>query len=158
MRVGVLSDSHGDVGRVEQAVKTMGAVELVIHAGDFYRDALYLAAEFGLEVRAVVGNCDRYVPGPREELLEIGGSRIYLTHGHLYGVKQGLLRLDYRAREIGADIVIFGHTHVPLNEEIGGIHYLNPGSVAWPRIPGQYTCASMEIREGRCGVELFNLA
>lgn len=158
MWVGVLSDSHGDVGRAEQAVKAMGAVDLVIHAGDFYQDALHLRDELGIEVKVVVGNCDRCVPGPHEELLELAGHRIYLTHGHLYSVKQGLIRLAYRAREVEAEMVIFGHTHVPQNEEADGIHYLNPGSVAWPRIPGQFTYALVRLEPGiPANVELFTL-
>ena len=159
MWVGVLSDSHGDIGRVEQAVKAMGKVDMVIHAGDFYQDALYLASRAGVEVHGVVGNCDRSVPGPYEEVLELCGHRIYLTHGHLYGVKQGLMRLTYRVREVEAEMVIFGHTHIPQNEEVDGIHYLNPGSVAWPRIPGQYLYALMRLEPGvPITVDLFTLA
>jgi hypothetical protein len=136
----------------------MGDVSLVIHTGDFYQDALFLADQLGVEIHAVVGNCDRCVPGPQEEVLEICDHRIYLTHGHLYGVKQGLLRLDYRAREVRAELVIFGHTHVPQNEEVNGIRYLNPGSIAWPRIPEQFTYALMRLEPGvPVAVELFTL-
>jgi hypothetical protein len=159
MRVGVLGDSHGDLDLSKQAVRAMGAVDLLVHTGDFYQDALLLADQLGVEVHAVVGNCDRCVPGPREELLELAGHRIFLTHGHLYGVKQGLLRLDYRAREVGADLVIFGHTHVPLSEEFNGIRYLNPGSVAWPRLAGQCSYALIRLEPGMpVDTELFTLA
>ncbi|MGD0154414.1 MAG: metallophosphoesterase [Thermacetogeniaceae bacterium] len=158
MWVGVLSDSHGDVGQAERAVKAMGAVDLVIHAGDFYSDALYLADQFGIEVKAVTGNCDRCVPGPHEELLELEGHRIYLTHGHFYGVKLGLMRLADRVREVGAEMAIFGHTHMFRYEEVDGIRYLNPGSVAWPRIPGQFTYAIMKLEPGiPITVEQFTL-
>jgi len=158
MWLGVLSDSHGDVDRAKQAVKAMGDVDLVIHAGDFYQDALYLADQFGVDVHAVLGNCDRCVPGPHEEVLELCGHRIYLTHGHLYGVKQGLMRLAYRVREVDAEMAIFGHTHVPQNEEVDGIRYLNPGSVAFPRIPGQFTYALARLEPGvPVTVELFTL-
>jgi hypothetical protein len=136
----------------------MGAVDLVVHTGDYYSDALYLAEQFGVEVHAVVGNCDRCVPGPYEEVLDLCGHRIYLTHGHLYAVKQGLLRLDYRVREVGAEMAIYGHTHVPCDEEVNGIRYLNPGSVAWPRISGQYTYALMKLEPGTpITVEMFTL-
>ena len=148
MWVGVLSDSHGDVGRSEQAVKAMGAVDLVVHAGDFYQDALCLADRLGIDVHGVVGNCDRYGPGPQEEVLELCGHRVYLTHGHLYGVKQGLMRLAYRTQEVNAEMVIYGHTHVPQNEEVDGIRYLNPGSVALPRIRGHYTYALIKLEPG----------
>ncbi len=159
MWVGVLSDSHGDVGRAEQAVLAMSDIDLLVHAGDFYSDAMYLSDRFGIEVRAVIGNCDRCVPGPDEDLLEFEGHRIYLTHGHFYGVKQGLMRLSARVRDVGAEMAIFGHTHMFQDEELDGIRYLNPGSVAWPRIPGQCTYAIMKLEPGiPIAVELFTLA
>jgi putative phosphoesterase len=158
MWAGVLSDSHGDVDLAKQAVKAMGDIDLVIHAGDFYQDAFCLANQFGVKVHAVVGNCDRCVPGPHEEILELCGHRIYLTHGHLYSVKQGLLRLDYRVRELGAEMAIYGHTHMPQNEEVNGIRYLNPGSVAWPRLAGQSTYALMKLEpDAPIAIELFTL-
>lgn len=157
MRIGVLSDSHGNLRRAEQAVAEMGAVDLLIHAGDFYYDALRLGEIFGLEVKAVVGNCDRNVPGPVEELLEIHGHQIYLTHGHLYGVKYDLMRLYCRTLEVGAEIVIFGHTHIAQSEKIRGIYFLNPGSVAWPRIKRKYTYAILEFRASKHLVTIFDL-
>jgi putative phosphoesterase len=136
----------------------MGTVDLVVHAGDFYQDALYLTHRLGVDVHGVVGNCDRGATGPLEEILVLCGHRIYLTHGHLYGVKRGLMRLTYRVREVDAEMVIYGHTHVPQNEEVDGIRYLNPGSVAWPRIPGQSKYALMRLDAGvPIVVDLFTL-
>ena len=55
-------------------------------------------------------------------------------------------------------MAIFGHTHVPQNEEVDGIRYLNPGSVAFPRIPGQFTYALARLEPGvPVTVELFTL-
>lgn len=130
IRAGILSDSHGDLVLAKEAVQKMGQVDLLIHAGDYYRDALCLGELFGLGYKAVAGNCDRNYPGPEEEIFELGSYKIYLTHGHLFGVKMGLMRLYYRAVEIGADIVIFGHTHVAFNEKIDEIFFLNPGSIS----------------------------
>lgn len=157
MRVGILSDSHGDLRRAERAVAQMGAVDLLVHAGDYYRDALHLGKVFGIDVKAVVGNCDRSVPGPVEEILEIRGRRIYLTHGHLYGVKQGLLRLYYRTCEIGAEMVIYGHTHVARHGEIEGVYFLNPGSIARPRLQEKSTYAVLEFQASGYTVEIFEL-
>jgi putative phosphoesterase len=145
MRIGVLSDSHGSLRRAEQAVSLMGKIDLLLHAGDFYRDGLHLGRIFQVETKAVVGNCDRGTQGPVEEILEVADHRILLTHGHLYGVKFGLMRLYYRALEVEAGIVVFGHTHVPMAEEVEGVYFLNPGSVAYPRVKGKYTCAVLEI-------------
>jgi len=157
VRVGILSDSHGDLKRAKQAVAEMGPVDLLLHAGDHYRDAIRLGELYGIEIKAVAGNCDLNAPGPVEEVLEIQGRRIYLTHGHLYGVKHGLMRLFYRTCEVGAEIVIFGHTHAAQRGEIEGIYFLNPGSIARPRIAGKSTYAVLEFRAPGYTVEIFEL-
>lgn len=156
MRVCVLSDSHGKLKRAEQVVSEMGELDLLLHAGDYYEDALYLAETCGVEVKAVTGNCDRYATGPAEELLELGGYRIYLTHGHLFGVKHSLVRIYQRALDLGAAIVIYGHTHVPHQEWIENILFLNPGSITWPRSP-EYTFAVLELQSDGFSAEICEL-
>lgn len=157
MRVGILSDSHGNWDLAELAVDSMGGIDLLVHAGDYYRDALHLAEYSGVDVRAVTGNCDRSVSGPIEEIFEIDGWCIYLTHGHLYGVKHGSMRLYYRTLEVGADLVIFGHTHQPQHEQVGEVFFLNPGSVAWPRSKGKNSFAVLEFRDSGYKVEICEL-
>lgn len=145
MRIGILSDSHGKLKKAEQALQEMGNIDLLLHAGDYCEDALILGEAYRIKVKSVVGNCDRYAPGPTEELLEINSYKIYLTHGHLFGVKYSLDKLKKQAKRLGADIVIYGHTHVPHQEEIEGILFLNPGSITWPRIPGRHSYAVLEV-------------
>jgi putative phosphoesterase len=65
--------------------------------------------------------------------MEIAGKRILLTHGHLYGVKKGLLNLYYRGKEVEADLVVFGHTHAWTLEKMEDILLFNPGSASRPR-------------------------
>lgn len=157
MIIGILSDSHGDLELAEEAVSRMGGVDLLLHAGDYYHDALYLGERCGLPVRGVVGNCDRGVNGPQEELLELEGWRIYLTHGHLYGVKGGLLRLHFRARELGARIAVFGHTHVAQQEQVDGITLLNPGSIARSRLGDRGSFAMLELNESSFEIKIRQL-
>ncbi len=144
-----MSDSHGDLRQAERALKEMGEIFMLIHAGDYYRDGLRLGKLLGCEVVAVGGNCDRGKKGPPEEVLEVGGHRLFVTHGHLYGVKFGLMRLYYRALEVGADVVVFGHTHVPFSEEIEGIYFFNPGSITWPRGGKKATYGLLELAPGK---------
>ena len=66
-------------------------------------------------------------PYVREEIL--AGKRFFLTHGHLYGVKSDLTRVVYAARERSADILLYGHTHVPETDYEDGLYILNPGSI-----------------------------
>ncbi len=58
---------------------------------------------------------------------------MFLCHGDSYRVKYGLDMLEKKAKEVRADIVIFGHTHVPLNIKKDNILYINPGSLSLPR-------------------------
>jgi putative phosphoesterase len=64
------------------------------------------------------------------------GHRIYVAHGHRHGVHGGTKRLVKRARELGADIAVYGHIHVPDYGEEDGVLVINPGSVAKPRQEG----------------------
>ncbi len=128
MRVGVLSDTHGVLEQAARAVRQMGHIDALIHAGDFYVDALFLKSELKAPVYAVAGNCDYPSGGPEELTITLKGHKILITHGHLYRVKNGLQRLFYRALEMGVKAVIFGHTHVPLNLLENDTLFFNPGS------------------------------
>ena len=101
MRIGVISDTHRNLHLAREAIRAMGKIDLLIHAGDHYSDAIELAEEFGLEVKSVIGNCDFPGEGNAEELISIndGEFKIFVVHGHQYGVKSGLEKLYYRGLE-----------------------------------------------------------
>ena len=86
-------------------------------------------------VYQVAGNCDRYcAPQYACELLvcSVGGVKIFMTHGHRYGVKAGDEALLAAAREQGAQIVLYGHTHRAVcRRETDGIWVMNPGSCGY---------------------------
>ncbi|MCL1877427.1 MAG: metallophosphoesterase family protein, partial [Defluviitaleaceae bacterium] len=60
-------------------------------------------------------------------------AKILLVHGHMHGVKMGLDRLAYAAKEAGANAAFYGHTHLPVVTNHGGIFIMNPGSPSFPR-------------------------
>ena len=88
-----------------------------------------------------------------------GGHIIYLTHGHRVGVHGGTYRLTERARHLGADIAIYGHTHVPDHGTENEVLVINPGSIAKPRQQGwKKTYAVMTIDSaGKVNVQFKNL-
>lgn len=129
MSILVLSDSHGLVDEVRQAVERHNAA-YVFHCGDFCTD--HTKQPFAA-MRLVRGNCDQESEVPLERGSVWKHLRIYQTHGHLYGVKSSLLKLHYRAEENAANVVIFGHSHVPVCTLERGILFLNPGSMLQPR-------------------------
>lgn len=151
MRILIISDSHGDTKRFDKAV---GAFEpdAIIHLGDIERDVEYLEAVYPhLPIYAVVGNNDPWVRREAEKVIEIEGVKIFLTHGHLYGVWDNGFRIAKRAEELGCSIALFGHSHVPVNEVYGNIKAFNPGSISRPRV-GEYSVGILEIENGRAGL------
>ena len=135
MKVGILSDSHGNTRAIDAmlAHPETRDIGLWFHAGDVVPDAEYLAMMADTEVVRVAGNCDW--PDARiqdDDVRDVAGHRIFLTHGHIYGVRYTTGMLREQAEACGADIAIYGHTHVA---EIspGNLTVLNPGSIARPR-------------------------
>lgn len=138
MRIGVISDTHKMNRYIDIAKKYIEDIDVLIHLGDDSADRDRLAQGFDGEVYCVRGNCDMSNKYPKEQLLEFCGFRIFITHGDLYGVKRGLNSLYYRAKELNADIALFGHTHQHLIEEYDNIVLMNPGSISLPNFRGRY--------------------
>lgn len=132
MRIAVLSDTHGNAWALEACVRAAGHVDAWLFLGDNTRDTAALEAT-GAAVYAVRGNTDLGAAYPVERVVELGGKRIFLCHGHTYGVNGGLTRLALRARELGCQAALFGHTHIPFLDETGPVVLLNPGSPTRPR-------------------------
>lgn len=147
MRVGVFSDSHGDKEALRQALKKAGPLDAAVFLGDYAWDASVFLDE-GIPTCTVRGNNDFRSDAPEEALISLGGVSIYCTHGHRFGVYYSLNKLYYRAREQNADIALFGHTHMPLLDNNGGLILLNPGSVSLPRGRFAPTFALLEIKNG----------
>ena len=135
MKILVLSDSHGNVSNMLQAVERE-APRMILHLGDCWRDGERLHdACPGIEFHQVPGNCDFRPAEESERLLFIGDKRFLICHGHTYGVKQSLLSAGYAAEEQNLDYFLFGHTHKPLVDMRGKTLFLNPGSIGDYRRP-----------------------
>ncbi len=142
MEILIFSDSHGRGERMAAVVRRqIKKPDEILFAGDGWQD---LAAfdPFRIPVQAVTGNCDGDLPGMLPTLLlERAGHRIMLTHGHRFGVKSSVITIAAEAARVGADIVIFGHTHepylesFPVGEKFGSVtlarplYLFNPGSI-----------------------------
>ncbi|HEY8464949.1 MAG TPA: YfcE family phosphodiesterase [Bacillota bacterium] len=136
MRIGVTGDIHGNYSGLKRAVEQIGPVDQWLFTGDGYREVARLRADLGITVVGVAGNCDLFTEYPDEQRLQLGNYRILLTHGHLYGVKQGLTRLALVGQSEGFDLVVFGHTHRQLHELWGQVRLFNPGALAVGRTAG----------------------
>ncbi|MBR6678280.1 MAG: metallophosphoesterase [Oscillospiraceae bacterium] len=155
MRILILSDSHGNVKNMKLAAERTKP-DQIIHLGDHFRDGEALKEAFPLlPVAQVIGNCDLYDFSAREGkdqlLLTLDGHRTLLTHGHRYHVKSSLLSLSYAAREVEAELCLFGHTHIPHLQQLDGLTLLNPGSI------GNGDFAVAETGDGKLRCALLTL-
>lgn len=143
MRIVLMSDNHGEE-RVLSRIINKEKADHIIHCGDFCTNREALPALDQLTV--VRGNCD-FADVSNDAVWEGGGFRFFVTHGHRYEVKASLMKLSYRAQEVAADIVCFGHSHYPYCDEHDGRLYINPGSVVQPRGYTVPTYAVLETEE-----------
>lgn len=142
MKILVMSDTHGDSQVIERVKGFYPEIDTVIHCGD---SELPFAHESLAGMIKVRGNCDHEKAYPEEEIFMNNDVRIFITHGHLFNVKNSILSLSYRAKELDAQIVCFGHSHSLGAEMIDDILFLNPGSLLKPRGRKEKSFAIVEI-------------
>ena len=148
----VLADTHLRAGLERlpaEALEALGRADVIFHAGDVVsRKALDELSE-PAPLHAVLGNNDLELNGvlPRTVSLEIGGVRVGLVHDS--GPRAGRAG---RMRRLfpDADVVVFGHSHIPWNEEgVDGQLLFNPGSATQRRRQSVCTVGHLELSGGR---------
>ena len=144
MKILVFSDSHGGVRPLRAALAAHRTADTAVFLGDGLRDfADAMADHPQMGQIAVPGNCDPAgllsvlgLTDAAELLIDFGGRKFLLLHGHTARVKLGYDLLLAHAAARGADAVLFGHTHIPENTLAADpdhpsrrILLFNPGSV-----------------------------
>jgi len=109
-------------------------IELVLFLGDCIEDFedfcyIYPRKQF----ISVLGNCDFSGGVPMERIINVGGKKIFMSHGHRYGVKAGHEKIAYEAKKYSANICLYGHSHMSNNTVVNGVYLMNPGSISEPR-------------------------
>ena len=127
MRIVVLSDSHGNSFNIRRAMEQQPTAELFIFLGDGEWDFKHCPTDKPCIM--VKGNCDWGSDLPAFAVTQEKGYTIYCTHGYAENVKCGDSRLRERAREYGAHIALYGHTHNPVTVYDDGLWLVNPGSI-----------------------------
>ena len=129
MDILVFSDSHRSLSGMYAAIGRHQPQQ-VIHLGDLMSDAEEIAEHYPkLPFCLVPGNCDGWALSvPVKKQILLGGKSILLSHGHRWGVKSGYDMAISDARAAKADILLFGHTHRAVCEQLeDGLWMLNPG-------------------------------
>lgn len=155
MKLLILSDSHNSIERLNKLLPLIESdIDIIIHAGDNFRDSVYLKERSKKPVIGVIGNCD-FENTDREIDFELEGVKFFLTHGHRYSVKYGPDVLASKGQELGVDIAIYGHTHIKDDSYVGGVLVLNSGSLSQPRDGSRGSYVVMDVDEGTYRYEYF---
>lgn len=127
-KIVIMSDNHGQTNQINEVLKRHPDADYFIHCGDFesYDDVVE-------NFVAVRGNNDWGSSLPKYQTLMIEGKKIVVCHGEKFGYFNREYYMELFAKENAIDILISGHTHMPLNEVVDGIHLINPGSTYLPR-------------------------
>ncbi|HEX6088182.1 MAG TPA: metallophosphoesterase family protein [Thermoanaerobaculia bacterium] len=128
LRIGLIADTHGVVH--PRVPELFASVDHIIHAGDVGGAHVLKTLRALAPLTYVDGNND---DATGEDVLrfELGGLRVLLTH-ILPRPGKPAPRVVQSLREAPADLVLFGHSHLPHNERLGAVTWFNPAS-AGPR-------------------------
>lgn len=153
MRVAVIADTHGPrfwKSCPPRVAEVLGGADLILHAGDVCTVDVLRELESYAPVYAVLGNNDGPDVAnwgtPETLRLELAGVKIGMVHDS--GPATGRLN---RLRRMfpDDDLVVFGHSHIPWDEEAEGFRVFNPGSPTDKRRQPQGTVGMMELDRGR---------
>ena len=161
MLIGIISDTHMPRGprRLPDAcVERLLDVDLILHAGDVMTAGALAAFEsIGPPLLAVHGNVDSAELRerlPSERMVEADGAGIAMVHDA--GPARGRLE-RLRRRFPDADAVVFGHSHLPLHEQVDGFQIFNPGSPTERRRAPTRTMGLAHAEAGRVRFELVDV-
>lgn len=156
MRIGIISDSHGQRDLLAAAVSAIAGrgARAIVHCGDFADpDDLALLWRPGLAAYAVAGNMDKHhlddladraeaahvVFSTELVTVDLGGGRtLAATHGH----DESLLEELIAGQQFS--YVCHGHTHSVRDERFGPVRVINPGALYHSRRPGHPTAALLD--------------
>ncbi|MBQ6583014.1 MAG: metallophosphoesterase [Mogibacterium sp.] len=162
MNIIVYSDTHGELDKaieMYERITSFCEVDLILHCGDFARDAIELANELGKvpgkDVVYVQGNCDGCTKEDHA-IVDTPAGKIIITHGHMENVNMTLQNLVYLAMENDCKAVCFGHTHISGIWEERGIRIINPGSLTRPLGGTRASCALVLANEKGISASVMN--
>lgn len=136
MKILIVSDTHGYEDNMWKAIRREEPVDMFIHCGDIEHKPSELMDYFDCPVHVVKGNNDYMLKLPEVERFNIAGYNVILTHGHRFNIYRDQDVMFYYGEENNADIVMFGHIHMPIVAMSKGVTIVNPGSISLPRQSG----------------------
>ena len=93
----IVSDSHRNRAALDNLDGVFAECDYIVHLGDLSTDGGYIRNKYPDKTIVINGNCDLDKMGDDEKVVEVDGVKIFMCHGHTYGVKQALLHLAEEA-------------------------------------------------------------
>jgi len=154
----VLSDSHGNIAALKAVFKWANAhippndtICATAFLGDGISDLNYAYDETGFysDWKLVKGNNDYGITMQETLTFDFEERHFFMCHGHRYNLYGGYDTLIKNARSAGADVALYGHSHIPYYKIVNGITLVNPGSVGRPRSKIGATFAVIECPQDK---------
>lgn len=178
--LGLIADTHVPDRKRELDPRIVplfraAGVSRILHAGDISVPRVLAELEQAAPVTAVRGNRDwfGFRDLPLSRMVEAGGKRIGLTHGHIdwshYArdkmrfLLRGPQSFEFYAQRVAAempdvDALVFGHNHEPMIREMAGKLVINPGSACCQVLKErQPSVALLHIEDGQMRAEIVYL-
>jgi hypothetical protein len=135
VRIAVVADTHN---RVPPALlDAIANADEIWHLGDVCAPSvLDVFKALGPPVRIVRGNCDSFPDWPLTRRFELKGFRIHLEH------------IPPHTAPDGTDLLFHGHTHIPRNEMVRGVRFLNPGCITRPNRGAPASFGWLQLSQG----------
>lgn len=151
-KIVILSDTHIPARAKKLPQILLDAcreADLILHAGDWQELDVFFELSAYAETIGVAGNVDPWELVDRfgkKKTLTVENLKIGIVHGDGASKTTEQRALETFTDE-GADLIIFGHSHIPIMKEINGVTLFNPGSPTDKRLQKQYSFGILEIGE-----------
>lgn len=163
MKIGIISDTHipERASHIpDKILEDFRNTDMILHAGDLVEmSVLNILKNICSDVRAVRGNMDSVELKQKlleKQIIRVNNLRIGLIHG--YGSPAKLIEAITEAfKAERPDIIIFGHSHYPINEKRQGVLYFNPGSPTDKIFSAVNSYGILEIEENRVNAKIIKL-
>jgi putative phosphoesterase len=147
MKLAILSDTHGLLR--PEVVEHLRTADVILHGGDINKQSIVDQLREFAPLYVVRGNNDKEWAEaiPHDLTVTLGGITFYMVHN----------KKEIPADLTGIDVVIFGHSHKYVQEELDGRLWLNPGSCGPRRFHQEITMMMAQVEDGQITVERIHI-
>jgi len=153
VKLGLISDTHGFLD--PELTRHFRGVDHILHAGDIGPDHLIAQLEAIAPVTAVLGNNDASALFPLTKTVVLGEWKFLVQH--IVSPRSLTEELKSRVARERPDVVVFGHSHQPFSERIGGVRFINPGYAGRPRFGAKRSVALLTTEGKEAQVQFIPL-